>query len=129
MTRRAASAPRRRYPYEHRSEPLLPRGLFLRRLALHAGLALGLAAVSLGIGVLGYRLIERLEWIDALLNASMILGGMGQISPLHTQAGKIFASAYALFSGAVFLVVSGIVIAPVAHRILHRLHLEEPEDT
>ncbi|OGT28828.1 MAG: hypothetical protein A2Z17_01070 [Gammaproteobacteria bacterium RBG_16_66_13] len=129
MTRRSQASSRRRHLYEHRSQPLLPRPLFLRRLLLHTGAALLVAAVSLAIGVLGYRLIENLAWIDALLNASMILGGMGQIDRLQTEAGKIFASAYALFSGGVFLVVAGILVAPVAHRILHRLHLEEPEDS
>jgi hypothetical protein len=119
----------RRYLYEHRSQPLLPRHLFLRRLGLHAGVALGVVSVSLAIGVLGYRLLEGLSWLDALLNASMILGGMGQVNPVRTDAGKLFASAYALFSGGVFLVVASLLVAPVAHRILHRLHLEEPEDS
>jgi hypothetical protein len=81
-------------------------------------------AGSLAIGVLGYRLLEGLSWIDAFLNASMILGGMGEINELHTDAGKIFASIYALFSGGVFLAVASILIAPIAHRIMHRLHLE-----
>jgi hypothetical protein len=116
---------RRVYHYEHRSEPLLPRRLFLKRLLIHASVAVGVVFASLGIGVLGYRFLEGLSWVDALLNASMILGGMGEISPIVTDAGKLFASAYALFAGAVFLVVASIVIAPVAHRLLHRLHLED----
>jgi len=116
------------YLYEHHSEPLLPRPLFVRRLLVHGGLAIGVLAASLGIGVLGYRLLEPMSWIDALLNASMILGGMGQITPLVTEAGKLFASAYALFSGVVFLAVSAILVAPIAHRLLHRLHLEDVAD-
>jgi hypothetical protein len=115
--------------YEHRSQPLLPRPLFLRRLLIHFGVALSVLAVCLGIGILGYRVIEHLTWIDSLLNASMILGGMGQISPITTDAGKIFASAYALFSGGVFLAVASILIAPIAHRLLHRLHLDEEDDS
>ena len=111
--------------YEHRTEPLLPRRRFLRRLLRHALVALALLASSLGLGVLGYHFTEGLSWLDALLNASMILGGMGPVAQLHTQAGKIFASLYALFSGAVFLGIAGIVVAPLAHRLLHRLHLEE----
>jgi len=111
--------------YEHRTEPLLPRRRFFRRLLRHALLALALLASSLGLGVLGYHFTEGLSWLDALLNASMILGGMGPVAQLHTQAGKIFASLYALFSGAVFLGIAGIVVAPLAHRLLHRLHLEE----
>jgi hypothetical protein len=115
--------------YEHRSQPLLPRKLFLRRLLTHVGVALVVLAASLAVGVLGYRLLEHLTWIDSLLNASMILGGMGQISPITTDAGKIFASAYALFSGGVFLAVASILIAPIAHRLLHRLHLDEEDDS
>jgi len=111
--------------YEHRTEPLLPRRRFFRRLLRHALLALALLASSLGLGVLGYHFTEGLSWLDALLNASMILSGMGPVAQLHTQAGKLFASIYALFSGAVFLGIAGIVVAPLAHRLLHRLHLEE----
>jgi hypothetical protein len=79
---------------------------------------------SLGIGVLGYHLTEGLPWLDALLNASMILGGMGPVDPIRTDAGKWFASFYALFSGMVLLVAAGVLIAPVFHRFLHRFHLE-----
>lgn len=113
--------------YEHKGEPLLPIRLFLRRLLNHAMAAFGLLAAALLIGVLGYHLTEGLGWLDALLNASMLLGGMGPVDPLHTIAGKWFASFYALFSGVVFLVVSGFVVAPFAHRVLHRLHLESKD--
>jgi len=111
--------------YEHKSEPLLPFWKFVRRLAAHVGVALAIVAGSLGIGVAGYHYLDHLPWIDSLLNASMILGGMGPVDPIRSQAGKLFASFYALFSGVVFLVVVGIMIAPVGHRLLHRLHLEE----
>jgi hypothetical protein len=100
----------------------------MRRILNHALVGFALLAVSLGIGVFGYRFIEGLSWVDALLNASMILGGMGPVNKLHSDAGKLFASFYALFSGGVFLVVVSIVMAPVAHRLLHRLHLEGPVD-
>jgi hypothetical protein len=113
--------------YEHHSEPLLSKERFLRRLVFH-GVAAGVAiAVSLGIGVCGYHYIERLSWLDSLLNASMILGGMGPVNQIQSRAGKLFASFYALFAGIGFLVVAGILIAPVAHRLLHRLHLEKGE--
>ena len=118
----------RQHLYEHRSDPLLPRTQFLIRLLRHGMASFLLLMVSLGIGVLGYRLTEGLSWIDALLNASMILGGMGPVNAMQSDAGKIFASAYALFSGMIFLVLAGIVIAPVAHRLLHRIHLDTPED-
>jgi hypothetical protein len=111
--------------YEHRNEPLLPRSAFLRRLAAHVGIAVGMIAGSLAIGILGYHLIEGLAWVDALLNASMILGGMGPVDAIHTDAGKLFASFYALYSGIVFLLTVGIIVAPVFHRILHHFHLEQ----
>jgi hypothetical protein len=81
-------------------------------------------AIALGIGILGYRLLEDLPWVDAILNASMILGGMGPVNELHTTAVKLFASAYALFSGLIFVVVTGIMIAPILHRFFHWFHLE-----
>ena len=117
--------------YEHRSEPLLPRTLFLRRLLRHGLIGAVVIVFSLAIGIAGYRLSAGFSWIDSLLNASMILGGMGPVNPLTTSAAKLFASFYALFAGIAFLATVGILIAPVAHRLLHRLHLEkgEPKDT
>lgn len=114
--------------YEHKSQPLLPRAMFLRRLLGHILLAVGFMAVALAIGVLGYHLSEGFGWLDSLLNASMILGGMGPVDPVRSPAGKVFASFYALFSGVVFLGIAGIIVAPVAHRLLHRLHLEMQDD-
>jgi hypothetical protein len=113
--------------FEHRSQPLLPRHLFIRRLLRHGLLAVLVIFISLLIGVAGYHFTEGLPWLDALLNASMILSGMGPVNELFSSAGKLFASFYALFSGIVFLAVAAILIAPVAHRFLHRLHLEEKE--
>lgn len=119
--------------YEHHRQPLLPRALFLARLAWHALFALGLVFGSLVIGMIGYHVLEGLSWVDALLNSSMLLGGMGPVNELHTTAGKLFASFYALFSGIVFLVVAGVLFAPLFHRFLHRFHLElgdeEPPET
>jgi hypothetical protein len=110
--------------YERHSEPLIPVRLFFRRLILHALLALGITGAALGIGILGYSATEGMSFLDALLNASMILGGMGPVDALHTTAGKWFASFYALFAGMVFLVIAGILVAPVAHRVLHWMHLD-----
>ena len=84
-----------------------------------------LLLVSLAIGMLGYHFFENLSWIDSLLNASMILGGMGPVSPLQTNAGKIFASFYAIYSGVILLASVGILIAPIFHRFLHRFHLAD----
>ena len=110
---------------EHKKEQLIPMAAFMRRLSRYVAIAAGIICVSLGIGVLGYHLFEGLSWIDALLNASMILGGMGPVDLLKTSAGKLFASLFALYSGIVFLVTVGVVIVPLLHRFLHRFHIEE----
>jgi hypothetical protein len=114
--------------YEHRREKLLPRREFLKRLAMHAILVLVVGSVSLFIGVAGYHWLEGLPWLDAFLNAAMILGGMGPVNPLVTPAGKLFAGLYALYSGLVLLVMAGVLLAPVVHRLLHRFHLDVAED-
>jgi len=110
--------------FEHRDEPLLAGPAFLRRVARYAAIALGIDLFSLLIGVVGYHFLEDLSWVDSLLNAAMILGGMGPVNELHTTAGKLFASFYALYSGVIFVVVAGVLFAPVVHRFLHRFHLE-----
>jgi hypothetical protein len=110
--------------YEHRNQSLLPRRAFLLRLTTHVGIAVGIIFGSLAMGVLGYHFLGGFAWIDALVNASMLLGGMGPVDALHTTAGKLFASFYALYYGMVFLVAVGIIFAPVFHRILHHFHLE-----
>jgi hypothetical protein len=109
---------------ERRREPLASRRVFVRRIGRYSVLSMAIISVSLGIGVLGYHFTEGLSWLDSLLNASMILGGMGPVDPVRTIAGKWFASFYALFSGMVLLVAVGVLIAPVFHRFLHRFHLE-----
>jgi hypothetical protein len=110
--------------YEHRSHPLLSRAKFARRVVRHLLLGVLLIGVALGMGVAGYHSIGGLSWIDSLLNASMILGGMGPVDPLHSTAAKLFASFYALFSGLAFVGIASLMIAPFAHRLLHRFHLE-----
>jgi hypothetical protein len=110
--------------YEHRKHALLPKQHFYLRVASHAGIAGILISLSLGIGVLGYHYCAQLPLLDALLNASMILGGMGPIDRIETVSGKIFASFYALFSGLMLIAIVGILIAPVIHRFLHKFHLE-----
>ena len=110
--------------YEHKSQPLLPRHLYWKRLISHGLIALSMLAAALGAGICGYHYLEGFSWIDSLLNASMILGGMGPVGALKTGAGKLFASGYAMFSGVIFIAVAGIMVAPVAHRVMHRLHIE-----
>ena len=109
---------------EHRSEPVIALRPFLLRLAHSGAIAIALISVSLLIGILGYHLIEHLSWIDAFLNAAMLLGGMGPIDRPSTFGGKLFAGLYSLYCGLAVIVVAGVILAPVAHRILHRFHVE-----
>ena len=114
--------------YEHRSEELLPRPQFAARVARHLIVALGLIGASLGAGMAGYRYLAGLSWIDAFLNASMLLGGMGPVGELSGSSAKFFAGVYALYSGLVLIFAAGIILSPIAHRILHRLHLDDDDD-
>ena len=111
--------------YEHRTQPLLSLAKFTKRVVHHLILALLVLAVGLGIGILGYHFLAELNWVDSLLNASMILGGMGPVDPLHSSTAKIFASCYALFSGLAFIGIASLIVAPFAHRLLHRIHLDK----
>ena len=111
--------------YEHRHQPLASQKVFLRRLANNGLIAFVLLAFSLLIGILGYHFFENLSWIDSLLNASMILGGMGPVNPVLTDAGKIFASCYALYSGVILLASIGVLATPIFHRFVHHFHLSE----
>ncbi len=104
--------------------PLLSRTEFALRIAKNALLGLGLIVVSLAIGIVGYHVTAGLGWVDSLLNASMILTGMGPVDQLQTDGAKIFASFYALFSGVAFLTIVAVLMAPLVHRFLHRFHLE-----
>jgi hypothetical protein len=111
--------------FEHRSKSLLPRKQYYLRVARHAALGLTIIAVSLGIGMVGYHSFEKLAWIDAFVNAAMILSGMGPVATLQTADGKIFAGCYALFSGIALISILGVIFAPVIHRSLHKFHLED----
>jgi hypothetical protein len=113
---------------ERRHEPLLPADQFWRRMLTYAGVSTLLIGGSLGLGVLGYHFIAGLGWLDSLLNASMILTGMGPVDPMRTAGAKIFASIYAIFSGVMFLTSVGVLLAPAVHRLLHRFHLEADEE-
>jgi hypothetical protein len=110
--------------YEHHSQPLLPIRQFVYRFLQHAVLAFAIVTFALGIGIIGYHSLEGLSWLDSFLNASMILGGMGEIDTLHAPAAKLFAGFYALFAGLVFIAFAGILVLPFAHRLLHILHLD-----
>jgi hypothetical protein len=110
--------------YEHKNVPLLSWPKFIRRVGRHFVVGLIVIGLALGIGVAGYHWFGGLSWVDSLLNASMILGGMGPVDLLKSDTAKIFASFYALFSGLAFIGIAGLMLAPFAHRLLHRVHLE-----
>jgi len=111
--------------YEGRKDRLLTRAQFARRVFGHVGVAVGAAAISLYIGMAGYHYLAGLNWVDSLLNASMILGGMGPVDDLKTDGAKIFASFYALFSGLVCIVLVSVLLAPFIHRAMHKFHIDE----
>lgn len=113
--------------FERKHEKLVPLPIFARRMALSLLWTWTILCVALSMGVLGYHAFARLSWIDSILNASMILTGMGPVAPMTTTGAKLFASGYALFSGVIFLSSVGLVLAPLFHRILHRFHLDEQE--
>jgi hypothetical protein len=115
--------------FEHRSQPLLQRPLFYRRLARSIALGLAIVLVSLLLGMLGYRWLVGLSWIDAFLNAAMILSGMGPVDRPATDAGKLFAGVYALYSGIAVLAVAGVLFAPIVHRLIHRMHADPDTDS
>lgn len=110
--------------FENQSEPVLPFDQFIKRIIRYTFFSFLLLGVSLGIGVAGYHYINDLPWIDALLNASMILTGMGPIDPMKNDAAKLFASFYSIFSGVVFLSTIAVFLSPVLHRFLHKLHVD-----
>jgi ABC-type glycerol-3-phosphate transport system permease component len=114
--------------YEHKSQPLISKRKFLNRFWNNFVFSLLILVVCLSIGILGYKLtVPEFDWYDSLLNASMILSGMGPVidGNIHlTPAAKVFASIYALFSGVAFISTIGLIIAPVAHRFFHKLHLD-----
>lgn len=111
--------------YENKKQKLLPRRKFLHRLARNMTIGLGLIGLALLIGMWGYRYFEGMKWVDAYLNAAMILSGMGPAESLKTEGGKLFAGTYALFSGILFLVIIAIIFAPIFHRFFHQFHMAE----
>ena len=115
--------------FEKHHEPMLPRTAFLLRLIRHGVIAAAILAASLVLGITGYHFLGHLSWSDSLVNASMLLGGMGPVNPVNTIEGKLFISFYALYAGLIFLITAGVLLAPILHRFLHHFHLEmEAED-
>lgn len=119
---------RRAFDYESRTEPLLSQTAFARRLVVNLGVALLLISASLLAGMAGYHYFELMSWIDAFVNAAMILSGMGPVGTLQTWGGKCFAGWYALYSGLALILVSGLILAPILHRLMHRFHLDTEDE-
>jgi hypothetical protein len=113
--------------YEDRSHRPISLAQFVGRLARHAAFAFALTLLSLAIGMAGYMYFEDLPWRDAFLNSAMLMGGMGPVDAPKTPGGKLFAGIYALYAGLVFLIIAGLLLAPVVHRFLHRFHWEGKE--
>ena len=113
--------------FERKCEKLASLSVFVSRMAAFVAIAGIFIAVALLMGIMGYHHIAQFAWVDSILEASMILGGMGPINPLITTGAKIFASGYALFSGLVFIAVMGIVLAPITHRMLHTFHVDDED--
>ena len=108
--------------YEPKKHPPIPTERFVKRMLLHAAAALALLLLSLLLGMVGYEYYEQLSWRSAFLNSAMLLGGMGPVDAPVTDEGKLFAGLYALYAGLVFLIVAGLILAPVVHRIMHKFH-------
>ncbi len=114
--------------FEHHRQPVIPRWQFYQRMGRALLIWLALTLAGLVVGMTGYIATEGMTATDAFLNAAMILSGMGPVGELHTSAGKIFAGVYAIFSGLVIVIAAGFVLAPIAHRVLHRFHVESSRD-
>ena len=113
--------------FERKHEKLAPVSVFIRRIALSLVTAGVLALAALCIGIAGYHWIAGFNLVDSLLEASMILGGMGPVNHLTSNSAKVFASGYALFSGLIFIAVMGIVFSPIVHRMLHKFHIDDTD--
>jgi hypothetical protein len=114
--------------FEHRGQPVASRRKFLFRMLIAIGLWIVLTIVGLAIGIAGYAAFEGMSFVDAYVNAAMILSGMGPLGELKTTAGKVFAGSYAILSGLIIVIATGFVLAPIFHRILHRFHVETTKD-
>ncbi|ULQ55696.1 hypothetical protein KJS94_13685 [Flavihumibacter rivuli] len=113
--------------YEHKGQPVISRRKFLMRLSGNIVWVLVLIMISLLIGTIGFRLTNDNDWIDCFHNACMLLGGMGPVIEMRSDPAKLFSSFFSIFSGIVFITNIGVLLAPVMHRVFHRLHLEEPK--
>jgi hypothetical protein len=122
-----SKAKRSWWMYEGKADRLAPRAIFIKRIVASLLVALALIVTALLCGIVGYHFVAGFDWIDSLLEASMILGGMGPIKELPNDTAKVFASAYALFSGLILIALMGIMLSPVAHRVMHKFHVDEED--
>jgi hypothetical protein len=113
--------------FEHRRQPILPKRKFYARLGRSLGWGLSLISISLVIGMVGYHGLGHLAWVDAFLNASMILSGMGPVDALHEGGAKLFAGFYAIYSGIALISTAALIFAPIIHRLMHRFHVEDDD--
>ena len=127
MAKRRQGSDRGWLRYERRHDQLAPRVVFVKRIIASLLVALCLISVALFIGICGYHFLAGFGWIDSFLEASMILGGMGPVNQLPTDAAKVFASIYALFSGLILIALMGIILSPVIHRVMHKFHVDEKD--
>lgn len=127
MVKRSHNSKFRALGFERHHDQLAPRSVFFKRVAVSLLVAFGMIGFALAIGIIGYHTLAGLGWVDSLLEASMILGGMGPVNPLVNDASKIFASLYALFSGLMFIGIMGVVLSPIVHRFLHKFHVDEKD--
>jgi hypothetical protein len=127
MTKRNSKIKRGWLGYERHHDPLAPRSVFVKRIIGSLAIAFALIAIALSVGIVGYHVIAGFNFVDSLLEASMILGGMGPVRELPNDTAKMFASIYALFSGVIFIALMGIILAPMAHRVLHKFHVDEKD--
>ena len=128
LTKSTKMAPKRNLflpHYEHKSQPLASTSVYYRRVLTNLVKTICILGASIIIGIVGYKFLGPMSWIDALHNASMILSGMGPVVTIQTNAGKLFSSFYAIFSGVVFISSIGVLIAPTAHRFFHSMNLED----
>jgi hypothetical protein len=114
--------------FERRRDELAPRYIFAQRMAIAIGLWGLLTFVGLAIGIAGYASFEGMSFVDAFVNAAMILSGMGPVGELKTTAGKVFAGSYAILSGLIIVIATGFILAPIFHRVLHHFHVETTKD-
>jgi hypothetical protein len=114
--------------FEHHRQPLAPRWLFVRRLAINVGIALVVVLASLGVGMVCYHTLEGLNWLQSFGHAAMILGGMGPYEEPINDSSKLFEGLYALYSGLLLVGVTGLILSPVFHRVMHQLHLPDDDE-